>query len=396
MGDCWIVKLTSSGTIDWQKVLGGSKTDVGNDVQQTTDGGYIVAGYAISNDGDVIGDLGESCWILKLNHSGILQWQKFLGKSYFANSIRQTTDGGLIVAGSSAYQDSDVTLNHGSSDYWVAKLNDTGEIQWQKSLGGSSTEGAKCIYPANDGGYIVAGTSNSNDGDVTGNFGESSIWIVKLNDTGAIQWQKCFGDGHAKASSIQQTFDSGYIIVGSVQFNGHDITGYKGGFSDYWVVKLPYCSPINCSIINNSGLLSTSMTYSSYQWFLNGVEIPGATNSTFIINTPGYYAVSVTDTIPNSCSGFACYSYNVAKLNIETPSIDSVSINPNPTNGPIITTGITNPKVKIYNTLGQLVQTNANTNNISISELPSGLYFIMVFNEHGDLVKVAKVVKIQE
>ena len=124
-----------------------------------------------------------------------IQWQKSLGGSNndYAYAIRQTTDGGYIVAGYSSSNDGDVTGNHGGLDYWVVKLNSTGNIEWQKSLGGSSNDKAYAIQQTADGGYIVAGFSYSIDGDVTGNHGAFDYWVVKLNSTGNIEWQKSLG-----------------------------------------------------------------------------------------------------------------------------------------------------------------------------------------------------------
>ncbi|MCD6594166.1 hypothetical protein J7L68_00615, partial [bacterium] len=107
-----------------------------------------------------------------------IQWQRSLGGSDldYAYSLQQTTDGGFIVAGGSASNDSDVSGNHGSSDYWVVKLNSVGEIVWQRTLGGSSDDCATSLQQTTDGGFIVAGGSASNDGDVSGNHGSSDYW----------------------------------------------------------------------------------------------------------------------------------------------------------------------------------------------------------------------------
>ncbi len=112
--------------IQWQRSLGGSAADWAYSIQQTADEGYIVAGWSDSHDGDVTGNCGFSrdCWVVKLNSSGDIQWQKSLGGSSSdeANSIQQTSDGGYIVAGWSCSNNGDVTGNHGDSDYWVVKL----------------------------------------------------------------------------------------------------------------------------------------------------------------------------------------------------------------------------------------------------------------------------------
>ncbi|MCD6594956.1 hypothetical protein J7L68_04690, partial [bacterium] len=101
-------------------------------------------------------------------------------------SIQQTTDGGFIVAGVSQSNDGDVSGNHGSSDSWVVKLNSAGEIVWQRTLGGSDEDCATSIQQTTDGGFIVAGVSQSNDGDVSGNHGYDDYWVVKLSPEGKI------------------------------------------------------------------------------------------------------------------------------------------------------------------------------------------------------------------
>ncbi|HEX5651715.1 MAG TPA: hypothetical protein VFX58_01495, partial [Chitinophagaceae bacterium] len=215
--------------IQWQKAMGGSGYEGASSIQQTTDGGYIVAGITGSNDGDVSGSHGVwDYWIVKLAATGNIQWQRCLGGSGqdYASSIEQTTDGGYIVAGSSYSNDGDVSGNHGVSDAWIVKLAASGNIQWQRCLGGSDVEGAYSIEQTTDGGYIVSGSTSSNDGDVSGNHGVSEAWIVKLDATGNIQWQRCLGgSGDEGAYSIEQTTDGGYIVSGSTSSNDGDVSG---------------------------------------------------------------------------------------------------------------------------------------------------------------------------
>ncbi len=171
-------------TIEWQKSLGGTGAEYAWSIQQTTDGGYIVAGFSFSNDGDVTGNHGwADYWVVKLTSTGAITWQKCLGGTggEQASSIQQTADGGYIVAGGSESVDEDVTGNHGSGDYWVVKLTSAGIIDWQKCLGGTASDAASSIQQTIDGGYIVAGQSYSNDGDVTGNHGNEDFWVVKLS-----------------------------------------------------------------------------------------------------------------------------------------------------------------------------------------------------------------------
>jgi hypothetical protein len=259
--DYWVVKLDSIGTIVWQKSLGGSNQDRVFSIQQTSDGGYIVAGECSSNDGDVTGNHGSfDYWLVKLDSIGNMEWQRSLGGtgSDKASSIKQTSDGGYIVTGSSTSNDGNVTGNHGSVDYWLVKLDSIGTMEWQKCLGGSSPDHAFTIQQTNDGGYIVAGWTMSTNGDVTGNHGDIDYWIVKITNLGGLTWQKSLGGtGEDGGISIQQTIDGGYITSGwATSFNG-DVTGHHGG-GDMWVVKL---SPFVAVGVNETNQFRTIKTY---------------------------------------------------------------------------------------------------------------------------------------
>ena len=239
--DFWVVKLDSSGRIDWQKCYGGSDLDDAYSIQQTSDGGFIVAGATWSNDDDVSGNHGNyDYWVVKLNSAGNIEWQKCFGGSDrdIAYSIQQTSDGGFIVAGMTESNNGDVSGKHGSWDYWVVKLDSSGDIVWQKCLGGSNRDGALSIQQTSDGGFIVAGMTESNDGDVSGNHGRMDYWVVKLDSSGDIVWQKCLGGSNGDvALSIQQMSDGGFIVAGGTSSNDGDVSGNYGN-SDFWVVKL--------------------------------------------------------------------------------------------------------------------------------------------------------------
>lgn len=220
--------------VEWQKFVDNSKLDFIYDMQKTNDGGCILAGYAEikANDKDATGKY-YLC-IAKLDSNWEMQWEICMSDTGYtseAYSIRQTEDGGYIAAGSKSIP------NSFNSDYLIVKLDDKGKVLWQRSYGGSKFDDAKSIQQTNDGGYIIAGETNSNDGDVKGNHGDMDYWIVKLDGNGAIEWQKCLGGmGRDYKPDILQTADGGYIIAGSAN-ESYDIAGYCG-YQDYFIVKL--------------------------------------------------------------------------------------------------------------------------------------------------------------
>jgi len=216
--DIWILKLDSEGGVQWQKTYGGeSDSDWAREVQSTSDGGYIVVGGTKSfAEGDA------DFWLLKLDSQGNIQWQKSYGGSDWeeAWSISQIPDGGYIVTG---YTES---FGEGRSDVWVLKLDSEGNTQWQKTYGGDLKDRAHAIQPTSDEGYILAGWTFSFSAVQT------DFWVLKLDSDGLIQWEKTYGgDGDDQAHAIQQTSDSGYIVAGKTP-------SFGAGVGDVWVLKL--------------------------------------------------------------------------------------------------------------------------------------------------------------
>ena len=213
-------EITKPLTIQWQRSLGGSKNDEINSAQKTADGGFIIAGSVSSNDGDVISNHSSNydIWVVKTDASGTIEWKKTFGGSGSdtAECIKNTSDGGYIVTGTTFSNDGDVTGNKGNGDIWVIKINATGGIQWQKTFGGTKTDTAASIEENPDGSYYILGSTYSNDGDVTQNTGESDFWVLKVNAAGTIQWQKTFGStANDYANKLQRTTDGGILISGN-------------------------------------------------------------------------------------------------------------------------------------------------------------------------------------
>lgn len=243
IADFWIVKLNSTGTIQWQKSLGGSKEDYANSIEQTSDGGYIVAGQTFSTDGDVTGNHSSNfsdCWVVKLTVSGNIEWQKTYGGTAndAALSIKQTADGGYIMGGVTNSIDGDVTNNHGDQDIWVVKLYSDGTLDWQKCYGGTDIDLADNIYQLNDSNFLICGSTYSSDGDIAGNQGQADYCILKIDSTGVLQWLKTYGGFDVDfAKEIQTTDDGGMIVAGNTFSNNGDIVGNHGSM-DYWILKL--------------------------------------------------------------------------------------------------------------------------------------------------------------
>ncbi|MBE7179129.1 MAG: T9SS C-terminal target domain-containing protein, partial [Mucilaginibacter polytrichastri] len=239
----WVTKLDGSGTITWQKCFYGGLASA---VIQTLDGGYMVAGY---NDSGVVRNHGGiDVWLIKLDSAGNLQWQNLLGGTGadYPNTVRQTKDSGYIVACTTSSTDGDVTGNHtkglpdgGALDWWIVKTDKGGKIQWEECLGGSAADLDPHAEQTFDNGYIITGTTASNDGNVSGLHGtDYDSWVVKLDSAGIPQWQKCYGGTYGEeGKSIKQTLDSGYVMAATARSSNGDVSQNHGN-ADYWIVKL--------------------------------------------------------------------------------------------------------------------------------------------------------------
>src|SRR6185436_6231117 len=247
--DIWVTKLDSALNVQWKRSYGGSSADIGMEILQTSGGGYLFTGRTFSNDNDVTGNHGLSdIWVVRLDDAGNIQWQRCYGGSYHEFTyngniaISLTSDGGFVVVGASYSSDGDVTLNHGQTDVWVFKADNAGNIQWQKSYGGSSWDEAHAVQQTAEGGYIVAGDTKSDDGDVTGRPFPLSlyedIWVLKLDSAGNLDWQKCLGGSdYDEATKVIQLNDLNYMVTGYTGSYDGDITQSFGGW-DGWIVKL--------------------------------------------------------------------------------------------------------------------------------------------------------------
>lgn len=231
--------------IQWQKCYGGTVSDIVRQINTTPDGGFILTGSSSSPDGDVGGNNSAGfnwtdVWVIKMNASGTITWKNYYGGSYHEEGydICPTHDGGYIIAGMAQSKDHDVTVNHGQEDAWIIKTDSKGKIAWQKSYGGSGRDYAYKIAEDGTEGYMFVGQTSSTDGDVTGNHGQSDLWVVRLDDTGKIEWQQCLGGTKADyGRCVKTTKDGNYIIAGFSASKDGNLTA-NNGLTDQWVLKV--------------------------------------------------------------------------------------------------------------------------------------------------------------
>ena len=246
--DYWVLKYDSTNQLQWQKTYGGSDDDRGADLIQTSDGGYAIIGKSKSNDLEVSENAGfDDFWVSKLDSSGSISWEYTFGfaGSDTPYSIIQTNDNGYLLSGvldvsaSNGQGDrNSAASRHAGGHYWVIKLNANGIKQWSNYYGGSFTDTAYDAIQTEDDGYIVIGSSDSNDVDVANNKGSYDFWVIKISNNGDLVWEKSFGGSEIdEAHAISNTADGNYIIVGDTRSNDLDIS-QNNGAADLWVVKI--------------------------------------------------------------------------------------------------------------------------------------------------------------
>lgn len=248
--DYWVLKFDAENQLQWNKTYGGTGDDRGNTIIQTTDGGYAVLGQSTSNDQDVTQNAGANdYWLTKLDTTGNLIWEKSFGYvgADVGITLLQTNDNGFFITGALDVSASGGEGNtkqsnnrHAGGDYWAIKLNALGNIQWSKYYGGSFTDTPHDAIETNDG-YIIVGASDSDDVDINNNKGTYDFWVVKIDTTGNIVWEKSFGGSEIdEAWSITESNDGNFIIVGDTRSNDQDVNDLAGA-ADLWIIKI---SPI--------------------------------------------------------------------------------------------------------------------------------------------------------
>jgi hypothetical protein len=340
--DIFLIKTDANGNIQWAKAYGGTYWDSAYSVQQTSDGGYIVAGSTIPF---ILGY--SDIFLIKTDANGNIIWAKTYGETYpdEAYSVQQTSDGGYIVAGFT------YSFGAGGSDAFLIKTDANGNIQWAKTYGGTRTDGAYSVQQTSDGGYIVAGA--------TWSFGAGGfdIFLIKTDANGNVQWAKTYGGTNwDSAYSVQQTSDGGYIVAGMTW-------SFGAGGSDAFLIKTDAYGNIgSCSIVR-----SVSPT-------VNTVS-PTVTTPSLSVSSvsPTVYSVSPTVTSPTLTVSSPC-PLSISEFCQPVSSIITQH------KGGIKVSGSGEFEVKVYNVSGGVVKSAKGKDELKL-ELSRGVYFVEVMSD---------------
>lgn len=241
--DIWLLKITATGTLQWQKRYGGSGLDIGNHIEITSDGGYLIAASSSSNDGDIRGNHGTGGYtdgvIMKISAAGAVQWSKCYGGSKNEELFDiEIINGITYLCGFANSIDGDIPPNQKNYDVWLLALDNNGNKIFSKIYGGSQNDVAYTMTRGADGSLTMAGYTTSTDGDVTGHKGAQDYWILNVNQQGQLKWQRTLGGSEADYAKTIITDNDGNYIVGGIAYSDNgDVTGARGD-GDFWTIKL--------------------------------------------------------------------------------------------------------------------------------------------------------------
>jgi len=248
--DYFLMRVRPDGGVDWTKVYGGDDDELATGITKTSDGGYVLVGYSRS-DNCFTGSNGgfHDYYILKVDAQGNEIWCQNFGYpgSDQAQNIIETREGDLMVTGffdvsASGGQGNDDRENagtlHGVGEYWGIKLDADGQFFWKRYFGGSNNDRSYNVMQTNDGGFVLIGSSESDDFDITDGKGSYDYWAVKLSAEGDLEWTRSFGGSEIDiAYDIATTLDGNFLIVGDARSNDQDVSTNYGN-ADIWLVAI--------------------------------------------------------------------------------------------------------------------------------------------------------------
>ncbi len=222
--DFWLVKTDVDGLIQWNQTYGGDGDEAATSLVQTIDGGYAIAGYSI--DFESLGN--GNFWLVKTDSNGVMEWNQTYDKrtNELAHSLVQTSDGGYALVGGSSYNSGFYPpLDNWHYDAWLVKTDAHGNIQWNQTYDGGAAEEALSVIQTSDRGYAIAGYTNSSGS------GRGDFWLIKTDEWGNVKWNQTYGGEEMElARSLIQASDGGYVLAGYTE-------SFGAGASDFWLVK---------------------------------------------------------------------------------------------------------------------------------------------------------------
>ena len=245
--DLWVLGVDANGTLQWEQSFGYSGADYGTQLLATKEGSYLLSGVLDVTASNGLGNkkrtrkhAGGDYWVLKLDRSGQLLWRNYFGglQTDTPYGLAETMDGGYLIVGSSDSADTDITNNIGSYDAWVVKINEDGQKLWERNYGGSQIDNAYGIRPAENGSFVLIGDSRSTDLPRAPNKGGADLWFWEIASDGTLLNEKTFGGSSFEVGhSIERITNKQWLIAGSSRSSEGDLMVNQGQ-NDLWTLVL--------------------------------------------------------------------------------------------------------------------------------------------------------------
>ena len=419
--DVWIVQINETGNIIWQTTIGGLLGDYLTSMKKTSDGGLILGCYSYSEAG---ADKSENCygsydyWIVKLDASGIIEWENTIGGNNpdYLNDITEIPGGGYLAIGGSSSdasgEKSTTTFGgFGYDDYWIIKLDANGNLIWEKIYGGDSGDYATCVTALSDGNFLIGGNSSSqiSGNKTTGTFEFTiDIWIIKIDSDGNIIWENSIGgDGYDYVLEMPIAADGG-VLLGGFSYSGisGDKTEANNGiadFADLWIIKnYPEICPIPVGIFANNITPNKATIHwdnilgaDNYQiwyrqtgigpWIKKTTAVNSKTLKSLMPETDYEYKIRVLCADGSYGDFSEIYSFTTLSLRSENNLISNYTVAPNPAGEKIIINGLlpAEANMALYDVTGRKINefniSDKNfTTEVNLNNLPAGIYYITI------------------
>ncbi len=373
--DVWLIRLNSQGELIWENTYGGSMNDAGSTVIQTDDGGFLVLAESFSEDGDISTNYENGDFLLfKVDSNGALIWEKIFGGSLsdVPTNMIISSNNEILLGGLSSSFDGDINISSNglSFEYVVMKLNIDGDLLWSRTYGGDGGDGLSKILEMDSGGFLLVGDMYySEGGDISNSYNGHDCWFLRINESGDIVWERTYG-GNANdiANSVRKRANGNFVIAGASKSSDIDLEENFGDL-DCWIFEInengdfiwgknyggsDIDSATDIELTDDGGAIFTVRSLS-----IDGEFDMGSGNYDFCIvklsiltNTNEIEDQELVAVFPNP-------SFN--GLNITFPKM------------------LGEKKIVIMNHIGQIVHNEKTTgNNIYIENLQSGIYFAQV------------------
>lgn len=392
--DIWVFKINGDGSLIWDVTIGGTKNDNGYCVVATPDNGVVLTGATSSNDGNIPNYNGgvSDCIVAQIDENGMINLIKTFGgtNNDQGQKIISAKSGGYYLAGGTGSQDmiNPIPLK-GSLNIWVSKLDKNFDIEWQNVYGGTKVDLAYSILECDDKNLIVCGASTSNDIDLSSNKGDRDYFLMKLTNSGDLEWINNYGGMREDvAKDVIQT-NNGYVVCGTTRSSDTNIKNFHSGIGslhDFWIVTA-----------DTNGKMLSNMAFGGLgEERVNNIHL--LKDSSYVMFGTSQYTGG---DVNNNYGEFDTWIIRVGKwLDIEndySARASEVSISPTITKSTVYINGLVQPSfVKIYNMSGKIVfdkELSTADFTIDMNKYINGVYIMSIFDNKNRLIKNQKIIK---